>query len=97
MNHPNILRAFHTMQTTNNFYLVTELYEQNLEQFLKLNGCFNEHQIINFLMQMVDALVYLQGSGIVHRDIKPSNIFVSNGNYVLGDFGFCQFSNSTCQ
>lgn len=25
---------------------------------------------------------------ITHRDIKPENIFISNGVYKLGDFGF---------
>ncbi len=46
---------------------------------------------------MLDALCYLQASSVIHRDIKPSNIFISNGKYVLGDFGFCQFSNSKYQ
>jgi serine/threonine protein kinase len=26
--------------------------------------------------------------GIAHRDIKPENIFIHNGIYKLGDFGF---------
>jgi serine/threonine protein kinase len=26
--------------------------------------------------------------GIAHRDIKPENIFINNGIFKLGDFGF---------
>lgn len=26
--------------------------------------------------------------GVCHRDIKPENIFIHNGNYIIGDFGF---------
>ena len=38
--------------------------------------------------QVVDALHYLHGLGLIHRDLKPSNIFLDkNNNVKLGDFG----------
>lgn len=32
---------------------------------------------------------------IMHRDIKPANIFIHNGVYKLGDFGFAKFIDSS--
>ena len=37
---------------------------------------------------MVVALNFLNDLKIAHRDIKPDNIFISDGVYKLGDFGF---------
>jgi serine/threonine protein kinase len=50
-----------------------------------------------FLIKITEGLCYLQSKGIIHRDIKPSNIFIKNGEYVLGDFGFCYFIDSPYQ
>lgn len=37
---PNLLRLIHTMQTQNNLYLVTELFEENLETLVGKRGRF---------------------------------------------------------
>ena len=34
------------------------------------------------------ALDYLEQNRIAHRDIKPDNIFIKDGVFKLGDFGF---------
>lgn len=33
-------------------------------------------------------MAFLQENNIAHRDIKPENIFIKDGVYKLGDFGF---------
>ena len=38
---------------------------------------------------MILAVNYIHGKGIVHADIKESNIFLSNGDWFIGDFGSC--------
>lgn len=44
--------------------------------------------IINFGVDMCNALELCEKNNIIHRDIKPENIFISsNGDYKLGDFG----------
>lgn len=44
--------------------------------------------IINFGIDMCNALELCEKNNIIHRDIKPENIFISsNGDYKLGDFG----------
>ncbi len=37
---------------------------------------------------MMMALNFLNDLKIAHRDIKPDNIFINDGVYKLGDFGF---------
>jgi serine/threonine-protein kinase len=43
---------------------------------------------LNYISQVLQALMYAHDRGVVHRDIKPSNIMVSPGDRVkLLDFG----------
>ena len=45
-------------------------------------------QIRKLLIQLLDALGYAHGKGIVHRDIKPANVlFDEHGTPQLADFG----------
>lgn len=39
----------------------------------------------------MEACKYLGDKLIVHRDIKPANIFLKDGTWKLGDFGFARF------
>ncbi|KFQ65778.1 putative inactive protein kinase-like SgK071, partial [Pelecanus crispus] len=43
--------------------------------------------ILNFLGQMVDALLYIHKRNIFHRNLKPSNILVTGeASFMLSDF-----------
>ena len=39
---------------------------------------------------ILEGFIYLIGRGINHFDVKPANILISNGNYVIADFGIRQ-------
>ena len=56
-----------------------------------------ESQIINFAIEMCNALSACEEKNILHRDIKPANIFVTDdGVFKLGDFGIARsYENST--
>ena len=36
----------------------------------------------------MNALDFLARNNVAHRDIKPDNVFIKNGVFKLGDFGF---------
>ena len=86
IDHPNIVKLYDVKETSHFFYLVTEYCNGGglsdcLEEYQdKYNKPFPE-EIVQYLMkQIVSALKYLHGKGILHRDIKLDNILVHFDN-----------------
>lgn len=49
------------------------------------------------MRQLVSALKYMHGSGVVHRDVKLENILIDDDfNIKLADFGFSSYKNINC-
>ena len=87
--HPSIVRVHNIFEANHTAYIVMQ-YEQGegLDRLLKSRGTLNEHEILQILHPLLDALQVIHAQGFVHRDIKPANIFVRNdGTPVLLDFG----------
>lgn len=62
--------------------------EQSLKEWLTLHKERDYKQILNFFLQILEAVEYVHHKGLIHRDLKPSNIFFSlNGQIKIGDFG----------
>ena len=76
-------------------YLILNLYEQNLEDFVREKGEeISEDRARKMIRQVLEGLeaLHTREPRILHRDLKPTNILVDvKGNLVLSDFGIGRF------
>lgn len=73
-------------------WLVLELMHDDLEHLIDSNRSagtpFTSEQARCLMQQLLSAVDYLHGHGIMHRDIKPANCLLSrSGVLKLSDFG----------
>ena len=87
--HPNIVRVHSVFDYYNTAYMVME-YErgEELSTRIKRGDEFNEQQLLDIIIPLIEGLSVVHEAGFIHRDIKPSNILIrGDGSPVLLDFG----------
>lgn len=69
----------------------------SLRNVYKKKGPLTEKQVVKYMKQVLEGLIYLHGQGVVHRDVKAANILLtSKGDIKLTDFGVStKVSNNT--
>ncbi|XP_052834981.1 MAP/microtubule affinity-regulating kinase 3-like [Drosophila gunungcola] len=90
LNHPNIVRLFHVIESERTLYLVME-YASRGELFdhLVKKGRLQEADARVFFRQLVSAIQYCHSKRIVHRDLKAENLLLDQDmNIKIADFGF---------
>jgi hypothetical protein len=86
LKHKNIVETLEVIPGDHEIYLVTE-YVKGMPLDEAARG-YRIEEIVDSLAQILEALVYAHGQGIIHRDIKPQNALVdSRGRVKLTDFG----------
>jgi hypothetical protein len=86
LKHKNIVETLEVIPGDHEIYLVTEYVRgMPLDEAARDYGL---EEIVDALAQILEALVYAHGQGIIHRDIKPQNALVdARGRVKLTDFG----------
>jgi molecular chaperone DnaK len=92
LSHPNIVRIHDLYENEDKKFISMEYIEgSDLKRLLVSKAQFTERQIIYYLEQICDALLYAHHLSIVHRDIKPANIMITAENQVkITDFGIAK-------
>jgi eukaryotic-like serine/threonine-protein kinase len=95
LDHPNLPKVSDFFDEENRDYLVMDFVpgvdlRQKIEEATQRNAFISEQLVLDWAMQMCDALGYLhsQDPPVLHRDIKPANIKLTpEGLIKLVDFG----------
>jgi len=101
LRHPNIVQVFDCDVQDDVYYMVMELLEaDNLAMRLDDYHTHEERiawgEMVRILLDVLDALAYAHGEGMIHRDVKPANILLTRrGQAVLTDFGIAQIVGGT--
>ena len=91
LKHPNLVRFYNLVNTINNAYVITEYCNSgDLSQVLSLKKCLSEPEAILVMSDILKGMKELVKNKIIHRDLKPANIFIHDGIFKIGDFGFAK-------
>ena len=93
LNHPNICTIYAVENEAGQSFISMELLEgQSLDAKLS-NGPLPLDRLLEFGIQLADALDAAHAKGVVHRDIKPANVFVTpRGQIKVLDFGLAKLT-----
>ncbi|GAB4836330.1 3-phosphoinositide-dependent protein kinase 2 [Ancistrocladus abbreviatus] len=77
LDHPGIVRLYFTFQDSFSLYMALESCEGGeLFDQITRKGRLSEDEARFYAAEVVDALEYIHGLGLIHRDIKDSSITV---------------------
>ncbi len=95
LNHPGICTVYEIDQHEGQHFIVMELLEgETLDKRLR-RGPLELGALLEFGIQVADALESASAKGIVHRDLKPANIWLtSRGQGKILDFGLAKMESS---
>jgi serine/threonine-protein kinase len=92
LSHNNIVQAVDVGSAGPLHYFVMEYVEgTTLRQLLDSGKVFGEHEAVEIVLQLAQALEHAHRRGLIHRDIKPANIILtSDGVAKLADLGMAR-------
>jgi eukaryotic-like serine/threonine-protein kinase len=95
LNHPHICVLHDIGRQDGIDFLVMEFLEgETLTQRL-LKGPLPLEQVLQYAIEIIDALDKAHRKGITHRDLKPSNIMLTKTGTKLLDFGLAKLRKDT--
>lgn len=89
--HPHIVSIYDVGSFGDGRFIAMELVDgQNLDRLLATRR-LRVDEVVEWALQVADALAAAHRVGVFHRDVKPANIYIARGGYAkLGDFGIAK-------
>ncbi|KAK8966194.1 3-phosphoinositide-dependent protein kinase 1 [Platanthera guangdongensis] len=97
LNHPGIVQLLFTFQDSLSIYMAFEACEGGeLFDQITRKGRVIESDARFYTAEIIDAMEYLHGIGLIHRDIKPENVLLTaDGHVKIADFGSVMVTEGT--
>jgi eukaryotic-like serine/threonine-protein kinase len=90
LNHPHICTLYDTGHQDGIDFLVMEYLEGETVADRLLKGPLPLAQVLQYAIEIADALDKAHRKGITHRDLKPGNIMITKQGAKLLDFGLAK-------
>jgi len=90
LNHPHICTLHDIGRESGTDYLVMEYVEGETLAARLRKGPLPVEQVLQYAIEIADALDKAHGKGITHRDLKPGNIMLTKSGAKLLDFGLAK-------
>ncbi len=96
LTHPNIVAVYEYGEDDELAYIAMEhVTGRGLDETMHLGQPLATDLVRSVAAQLLEALQFAHGLGVVHRDIKPSNLMMTaDGKLKVCDFGIAQLESS---
>lgn len=79
------------IEQSNVRYIIMKKYDMSLKKFMENPENRTLNELKKLIKDLSDSLKSAHKQGVIHRDLKPENILLSNGKFIIADFGIAHF------